>query len=69
MLGGGGDVTLHETECGKEFLEFNERQTKTRDGSHCCDVRPVTPKMFATDGSEKILLWFTNILLKEDLNK
>ena len=48
-----GGVTVHKTACGKEFLEFNERQTKTRDGSHCRDVRPVTPKMFATDGSEK----------------
>ena len=48
-----GDNTLHKTACGKEFLEFNEGQTKTRDGSYCRDVRPVTPKMFATDGSEK----------------
>ena len=49
----GGDNTLHKTACGKEFLEFNEGQTKTRDGSYCRDGRPVTPKMFATDGSEK----------------
>ena len=37
---------------GEEFLEFNERQTKTRTGSDCRDVRAMPPKMFATDGSE-----------------
>ena len=43
-----GDVKLKETAEGKEYLEFNERQTKTR-----TDIRAMPPKMFATDGSEK----------------
>ena len=48
-----GDVKLKETADGKEYLEFNERQTKTRTGSDCRDIRAMPPKMFATDGSEK----------------
>ena len=48
-----GDVKLKETADGKECLEFNERQTKTRTGSDCRDIRAMPPKMFATDGSEK----------------
>ena len=48
-----GDVKLKETADGKEYLEFNERQTKTRTGSNCRDIRAMPPKMVATDGSEK----------------
>ena len=48
-----GDVKLKETADDKEYLEFNERQTKTRTGSDCRDIRAMPPKMFATDGSEK----------------
>ena len=48
-----GDVKLKETADSKEYLEFNERQTKTRTGSDCRDIRAMAPKMFATDGSEK----------------
>ena len=48
-----GDVKLKETADSKEYLEFNERQTKTRTGSDCRDIRAMPPKMFATDGSEK----------------
>ncbi|XP_073258936.1 uncharacterized protein KIAA1958-like [Porites lutea] len=48
-----GDVKLKETADGKEYLEFNERQTKTRTGSDCRDIRAMPPKMLATDGSEK----------------
>ena len=48
-----GDVKLKETADGKEYLEFNERQTKTRTGSDCRDIRAMPPKMFATDRSEK----------------
>ena len=44
---------MKETADGKEYLEFNERQTKTRTGSDCRDIRAMPPKMFATDGSEK----------------
>ena len=44
---------MKETADGKEYLEFNERQTKSRTGSDCRDIRAMPPKMFATDGSEK----------------
>ena len=47
------DVTLNKTADGVEFLEYNERQTKTRTGANVSDVRPFAPKMFATKGSEK----------------
>ena len=48
-----GDVKLHKTANGVEYLEFNERQTKTRTGSDYSNVRAVPPKMFATDETEK----------------
>ena len=48
-----GDVKLKEIADGKEYLEFNERQTKTRTSSDCHDIRAMPPKMFTTDGSEK----------------
>ena len=44
---------MKETAGSKEYLEFNERQTKTRIGTDCCDIRAIPPKMFATDESEK----------------
>ena len=48
-----GDVKLKKTVDAEEVLEFNERQTKTRTGSACRDVRKIAPKMFATEGSER----------------
>ena len=49
-----GDVKLKKTVDGEEFLEFNERQTKTRTGrTAVIYVRKNAPKMFATDGSER----------------
>ena len=48
---GWGDLKLKETADGKEDLEFNERQTKTRTGSDFRDIRAMPPKMFATYGS------------------
>ena len=48
-----GDGKLKETADSEEYLEFNERQTKTSTGSDCRDIRVMAPKMFATDGSEK----------------
>ena len=42
-----GDVALLVDDCGNEFLEFNERATKTRSGTSR-NVRPFAPKMFAT---------------------
>ena len=48
-----GDLSLHKTVAGLEYVEYNERQTKTRTGANTTDVRPFAPKMFATDGGEK----------------
>lgn len=45
------DVKLKQTADGEKHLEFNEKQTKTRAGSDCRNVRKIAPKMFATDGS------------------
>ena len=33
---------------GTEYLEYNERQTKTRTGENIVDIRQIKPKMFAT---------------------
>lgn len=45
-----GDIKLKVSADGTEFLELNERQTKTRTGENLCDARRVTPKMFACPG-------------------
>ena len=46
-------VELKTTADGLEYLEYNERQTKTRTGSQPKDTRTVKPKMFAVRGSER----------------
>jgi len=43
-----GDIELKTDTNGIEYLEFNERQSKTRTGVNPRDVRHVTPKMWAT---------------------
>ena len=48
---GGCKATENRKRSG-EFLEFNERPTKTRTGSDH-DVRLVPPKKFSTDGTER----------------
>ena len=48
-----GDVQLRQTTNGEEFLEYSERQTKTRTGENPRDVRQIKPKMFSVPGSEK----------------
>ena len=45
-----GDIKQYKTARGVKYLEFNERQTKSRAGSDYSNVRDVPPKMFATDG-------------------
>lgn len=45
-----GDVELKtDTPSGREYLEFTERLTKTRDGNGKENVRKVKPKMYATN--------------------
>ena len=48
MIYCGGDVELKTDEDGFKYLEFKERQSKTRTGENVDDIRPVTPKMYAT---------------------
>lgn len=42
-----GDVDMKTDPAGRTYLEFNERCTKTRNGTSR-DVRRFSPKMFAT---------------------
>lgn len=48
-----GDVQKKRAADGRVFLEYNERQTKTRTGEDVTDIRQVAPKMFAVEGSER----------------
>ena len=43
-----GDVKMMTTATGEQYLEYNERLTKTRTGQG--DSRPFAPKMFAAPG-------------------
>ena len=45
-----GDVKLCEDAKGNEYLEYTERQTKTRSGIDTSNVRKGSPKMFSTGG-------------------
>ena len=45
-----GDVKLEQEADGTEYLEYTERQTKTRTGGEPRNVRPIKPKAFATNG-------------------
>ena len=47
-----GDIKLCKTEHGDKYLEFNERQTKSRIGADPRDVRAFTPEMFLTNGAK-----------------
>ncbi len=48
-----GDIKLCETSTGQEYLEFNERETKTRSGNDPRNVRAIAAKMFAVQNNEK----------------
>ena len=45
-----GDLTLKAGENGEEFIEFNERETKTRTGN-TTHLRAFAPKMFVNHKS------------------
>ena len=47
------DIILRTDENEKEFLEMNERQTKTRTGVDVRSTRVVRPRMYAVPGSER----------------
>lgn len=48
-----GEVKLCQTCTGQEYLEFNERETKTRSGNDPRNVKAIAPKMFAVPNNEK----------------
>lgn len=56
-----GDIKLQTSVDGTEYLEYNERQTKTRTGADPRDTRKVKPKMFAVVGSERDPVRFFHI--------
>ena len=43
-----GDVQLIRNEDGTEYVEYSERQSKTRTGVELRNIRSVKPKAFAT---------------------
>jgi hypothetical protein len=45
-----GDIKLHTTSDGVQYIELNERQTKTRTGANIAVVREVTPKIYELGG-------------------
>ena len=47
-----GDIKLKISSDWTEYLELNQRQTKTRTGENLSDVRRVTSKMFATNDND-----------------
>ena len=47
------DVKLCKTSTGQEYLEFNERETKTRSGNDHRNATAIAPKMFAVPNNEK----------------
>ncbi|CAC5356007.1 unnamed protein product [Mytilus coruscus] len=46
-----GDIKMMTTASGEQYLEYNERLTKTRTGHS--DSRAIAPKMFATPGNPR----------------
>ena len=49
----GGDITLkHDNELDLNFLEYNERQTKTRTGEDLRNTRESKPRMYEIPSSE-----------------
>ena len=49
-----GDIVLKTTSDGKEYLEYFERQTKTRTGEDPRNQRPIKPRMYANNDAISI---------------
>ena len=64
-----GDVQLRQSINGEEFLEYLERQTKTRTGENPRDVRQIKPKMFLVPGMKKIPLLLPNYTQRNNQQK
>ena len=63
-----GDVKLCQTSTGQEYLEFNERETKTRSGNDPRNVRAIAPKMFAVPNNEKCPVKAYKVYAEKRLN-
>ena len=48
-----GDVQLRQSPNGTEYLEYTERETKTRSVENPRDIRQTKPKMFSVPESER----------------
>ena len=48
-----GNIQLKTSADGVEFLEYTERQIKTRTGAGPKDIRAVKPKIFSVPGSDR----------------
>ena len=49
-----GDIVLKTTSDGKEYLEYFERQTKTRTGEDPRNQRPIEPWMYVNNDAISI---------------
>jgi len=56
-----GDVKLKETADDEEYLEFNERQTKTRTGSDCRGNPAISP---STSESQQSMALFGGAVIQ-----
>ena len=57
-----GDIVLKTDSDGKEYLEYFERQTKTRTGEDPRNQRPIKPRMYANNDAiaiERIVIQCT----------
>ena len=51
------DIRL-KSDCQRgEYLELNERQTKTRQGTDITNVRKVAPKIFENSDKSRYFMW------------
>ena len=66
-----GDVQLHMEADRCEYLEYSERQTKTRTGAEPRNVRAVKPKAFAVPNGppERDPVAVTRFIPKSDLTR
>ena len=51
-----GSYQIKNSSDGTEYLEYNERQTKTRTGENIVDIRQIKPKRFATGDARDPML-------------
>lgn len=64
-----GDVKLRQATNGEEFLEYSERQTKTRIVENPRDIGQIKQKMFAVPESERDMSLYTNYTRRKDHQK